>query len=49
MVDLLCKFCNSQAKLSLWLSIFHNPSDHSATYGPTNESKKALLAEAPNI
>ena len=32
MVVLLCKFCNSQVKLSFWLSIFHNPSDHSVLF-----------------
>ena len=30
MAVLLFKFCNFFVKLSLWLSIFHNPSDHSA-------------------
>ena len=46
MVDLLCKFCNSQAKLSLWLSIFHNPSDHSAKQEKMTCSGKAMI---PNV
>ena len=29
MAILLYKFCHFHVKLSLWLSIFHNPSDHS--------------------
>ena len=38
MIFLLCKFCNSQVKLSFWLSIFHNPSDHSAFLEPAEKT-----------